>query len=230
MIGVFKYIKPFFLIALIICFSISYLYLKNTGVSDLITMIQTMFGGKPLYGIMLKSLFIMIISLLQYTLIDYIAFYIDNAESLFIRYGNKIAWLKALLKGALMLTALFVFLLFAIALILNIFSSYFNNVQFINMNTIEILVKVYLFCTIAVFTNIYLLLKFTKTSTFMIMSGISIIIAITNYHQVPLSILPLSSSPIISLINMFFCLFIIVILVILIKNNIVKKELSSHEN
>lgn len=44
------------------------------GINDLTTMFQTIFGGKPLNGIMLKGLFIMIFSLLQYINIDYIVF------------------------------------------------------------------------------------------------------------------------------------------------------------
>src|SRR4030095_708216 len=162
MISVFRHINPLFLITLLVSILISFSFLKSTGISDVTTMIQTMFGGKPLNGILLKSLFVMIVSILQFTLIDYITFYIDNSETLFVRYGNKNDWLKALLKGILIITAAFVVFFYLIASLFDIISSNFTGIQTINMNTVEVIARVYLFCIIAVFAQIYLLLKFTK--------------------------------------------------------------------
>ncbi|CAM3124244.1 hypothetical protein PASE110613_17630 [Paenibacillus sediminis] len=231
MISVFKHVKPFFLIILLGSILASYSYLKSIGISDLTTMYQTIFGGKPLNGVLLKSLFVMIFSLLQYTLIDYIVFYIDNSDNLSIRYGNKNDWLKALLKGALIITAAFVILFYLIGLLFNIVSGNFDVFQTINMNTVGVIARVYLFCTIAVFAQIYLLLKFTKTSTFMIMGGISIFLAMTNHYQaLAFYILPRSSSPMITLLNVVESIVLAIALIALIQRRILKKELSSYEN
>ncbi|MCU6708307.1 hypothetical protein M6D81_06230 [Paenibacillus sp. J5C_2022] len=231
MISVFRHVKPFSLITLVGSILISYGYLKSTGISDPATMFQTVFGGKPLNEILLKSLFVMIVLLLQVTLIDYIAFYVDNSDNLLVRYGNKNAWLKALLKGALMITAAFVILFYLIALLFDIVSNDFKGFQTINMNTVEVIARVYLFCVIIAFAQVYLLLKFTKANTFMIMVSILIFLALTNHYQDAFFyILPRSSSPMTTILHVLESIVLVIVLVVLIQRNMITKELSFHED
>ncbi|BBI33865.1 hypothetical protein [Cohnella abietis] len=231
MIGVFRYINPFFLLTFLGSIIVGYRYLNSTGITDPTIIYQTLFGGKPLHAILLQSLFVMMLTLLQYTLIDYIVYYIDNSEHLSVRYGNKAKWLKAFLKGALIITAAFVILFYLIGLLFYIVSSDFKVAQTINMNTVGVIARVYLFCIIAVFAQIYLLMKFTKSSAFMIMGGISILLAMTNHYQdSAFYILPRSSSPIITLLDVLVSIVLAIVLVALIQRRSLKKELSSHEN
>ena len=139
MIGVFRYINPFFLLTLLGSIVVGYLYLSSTGINDPTIIYQTLFGGKPLHAILLQSLFVMMFTLLQYTLIDYIVYYIDNSDHLSVRYGDKANWLKALLTGALIITATFVVLFYVIGLLFCIISSDFKATQAINVHTIGVI-------------------------------------------------------------------------------------------
>lgn len=230
MIGVFKNIKPSFF-PILMGILISYGYLKMMGINDLTTMFQTIFGGEPLNGIMLKGLFIMIFSLLQYINIDYIIFYIDNSDSLSVRYGSKNTWLKALLKGILIITAVFVILIYLVWLLLDVALSSSKVLQSLNINIIVVIGRIYLFCIITILVQICLLLMLTKTSTYMIMGGISIFLAMTSHYKGAfLNILPQFSSPSITLLNVIVNIVFALMLVVLIKRINRKKELSSYEN
>lgn len=231
MMGVLKSIKPLSIAILLGSILISYGYLKIMDIGDLTTMYQTIFGGKPLNGIMLKSLFIMVFLLLQYIQIDYIAFYIDNTDSLFVRYGSKGNWLKALLKGTAIITAVFVILFYFIWLLLDIVLGHSDVIQSINMATIGVIARIYLFCTIVVLVQIYLLLKLSKSNTFMFMGGISIVLAMTSHYQdSAVSILPQSSSSSITFLNAVGNILFALILAVLIKKISFKKELSFYES
>lgn len=230
MIEVFKNIKSYFFLILS-GILISYGYLKIMGGHDLITMFQTIFGGQPLNGLMLKGLFIMIFSLLQYINIDFIVFYIDNSDSLYVRYGSKNAWLRALLKGTLINTGVFVILFYIVWLILDIAFGSFEMLQTLNISTIVVIGRIYLFCIIIILIQICLLLKLTKTSTYMIMGAILIFLAMTSHYQVSFySILPQFSSSSIILFNIIANIIFALMLVVLIKRINRKKELPSYEN
>jgi len=229
-IKVFKNIKPSFL-TILIGILISYGYLKMMDSSDLTTMLQTIFGGKPLNGLMLKGLFIMMFSLLQYMNIDYIVFYIDNSDSLSVRYGGKNNWLKALIKGILVISAAFVILLYFVWLLLDIALSYSEVHQALNINIIVVIGRIYLFCIVTILIQICLLLMLTKTSTYMIMGGISFFLAMTSHYQGAFfNILPQFSSPSITLLNVIVNIVFALILVVTIKRINRKKELPSYEN
>lgn len=231
MMGVFKNIKPVFLVILIGCILICYGYLRIIGISDLTTMYQTVFGGKPLDSLMLKSLFIMIFLLLQYIHIDYITFFIDNIDHLSIRYGSKNNWLKALLTGALIITIVFVTIVYLLWLILDIFFGKTSLDQILSLNTIMVIGRIYLFCVIAVLAQIYLLLKSNKTTTFMTMGVVSIFLALTSHYQFSaLYVLPQFSSSSITLLNVIGNIVLVTVLVALIKSTNLKKELSSNED
>lgn len=230
MISVFKNIKPSFF-TILICILICYGYLKMMGGSDLTTMFHTIFGGKPLNGVMLKGLFVMVFALLQYTHIDYIVFYIDNADSLSVRYGSKNDWLKALLKGTLIITAVFVIMFYFVWLLLEFALNSSKVLQALNINTIVVIGRIYLFCIITILIQICLLLKLTKTSTYMIMGGISIFLAMTSHYQGAFfNILPQLSSPLITLLNIIVNIIFALVLVVLIGRINRKKELSSYED
>lgn len=231
MIEVFKSIRPVSLIILLASILISYVFLKTSGMSDLTTMYQTMFGGKPLNSPILKGLFVMLMSLLQYVCIDYIGFYIDNSDTLSIRYGSKNNWLKALLKGASALIAAFLILFYSTWLLLDIAWGNSEIAQSININTVGVLVRIYLFCTIVVLVEIYLLLKLSKTSTFMIMGGISVLLAMTSHYQdSAFHILPQFNNPTIALINIIGNIAIALGLLVIIQRKNIKKELPPHED
>lgn len=230
MIGVFKSIKPSFL-TILMGTLISYGYLRMKGSSDLTTMFQTIFGGKPLNELMLKGLFVMICLLLQYINIHYIVFYIDNSDSLAVRYGSKNSWLKALLKGIFIITAAYVILFYFVWLLLDTALSSSKVYQTLNINTIVVIGRIYLFCIITILVQICLLLKLTKTSTYMIMGGISIFLAMTSHYQGAFFfILPQVSSPSITLLNVIANIVFALLLVVLIKRINRKKELPSYEN
>ncbi len=209
---------------------ISYGYLRMMDIGNLTTMYQTIFGGKPLNGIMLKGLFITILSLLQFITIDYIVFYLDNADSLTVRYGSKDRWLKALLNGCFMLTAGYVFFITFTWLLLDIVFNYLE-IQWIDLGTVGMVGRIYLFCVIIVLIQISLLIKFTKTSAYLIMCGIMIVLALTSHNQGGvISILPQWRSPMTSFFNIIVNMLIVLILILVIRRIIHKKELVSYEN
>ncbi|KHL91326.1 hypothetical protein QW71_35265 [Paenibacillus sp. IHB B 3415] len=231
MINMFKVIRPSLFVIIPICTLVSYCYLKSTGTSDLKTMYQTIFGGIPLKDPLLKGLFIMILSLLQYTLIDYIEYYIDSSEYFFIRYKNKSKWLEALLKGAFIITATFVIMFYLLGLIFDFIYNNFSFIQTVNIITVGVVLRVFLFCMIIVLLQIFLLLKYTKTTTFMILGGISILLAITSYYRGTLFyILPRSSSPLNVLFDVLKSIVLSIVLITLIQRINHKRELIMHEN
>lgn len=230
MIEVFKSIRPISFIILLGSILISYVFLKTSGMSDLTTMYQTIFGGRPLSSPILKGLFIMLISLLQYVCIDYIVFYVDNSDTLSIRYGSKNNWLKALLKGTSALILVFLIFFYLMWLFLDIIWGDSKITQSINIDTVGVLARIYLFCTIVVLVQIYLLLKLSKASTFMIMGGISVLLAMTSHYQdFAFHILP-QINPTIALINIIGNIALALVLLVIIQRKNIKKELPSHED
>ncbi|OLS02212.1 hypothetical protein [Tissierella creatinophila] len=217
MIKVFKNIKPYY-IAIIIDIVISYVFLRMMGYENINIMYQTIFGGTPLYIAMLKGLFIMNLSLLQLINIDYITFFIDNSDSLSIRYGSRDNFLKALLKGNFVITGVFIILIYIIWLPMEIVFN--SNVGFnpINIEMLIMIGRVYLFCIIIVLLQILLLLKTTKVNTYMILTSISIILAFMSYYSFKLGVLPQLHSGysnwINIIINILFIIFLIIIIVI----------------
>lgn len=231
MIGVFKSIRPISFIILLVSILISYVFLKTSGMSDLTTMYQTIFGGRPLSSSILKGLFVMLISLLQYVCIDYIAFYIDNSDTLSIRYGSKNNWLKALLKGISVLIAVFLIMFYLLWLLLDIVWGDSKIAQSINIDTFGVLARIFLFCAIMVLIQIYLLLKLSKSSTFMVMGGISVLLSMTSHYQDSvIHILPQINNPTITLINTVGNIFLALVLLVIIQRKYIKKELPSHED
>ncbi|MFC6651981.1 hypothetical protein [Paenibacillus rhizoplanae] len=216
--NVFRLIRPSSLVILLIASMVSYYYLKSTGISDLTSMYQTIFGGKPLNGPLLKGLFVMMLSLLQYTLIDYIVYYIDGFEYLSIRYGNKNKWLKDLLKGVFIYTATFVILFYLFGLL---FDFIYNNFMFVQTEIIilvGVVLRIFLFCIVIVLLQIFLLLMYTKTSVFIISGGISILLAMTSHYEGSvLYILPRSSSPLNLLFDVLKSIVLAIVLITLIQ-------------
>ncbi len=230
MIQVFKNMRVYFIVVLA-GIIISYAYLRIMDFSDLATMFQTIFGGRPLDTLMLKGLFFMTLSLLQYVNTDYIIFYIDNSDSLSVRYGSRNNWLKALLKGSLMVTSGFVLFIYFIWFLLDIVFNSAKVIQTISIDTLEMIGRIYLFCVIIVLIQICLLMKTMKSNTYMIMSGILIVLAMTShYHGFIFSILPQFSNPSTTSLNIIANIVIVLLLIVVIwmLNN--KKELVSNEN
>ncbi|WP_025681596.1 hypothetical protein [Paenibacillus massiliensis] len=216
MIYIFRTVRPS-LVIFLAGIIIGYGYLRMMDVGDFIMMYQTIFGGKPLNGIMLKGLFIMTISLLQYVNIGYTAFYIDNFESLSVRYGSRDIWLRALLKGSLMITVGFVLSIYFVWAILDAMLNSFEIIQTISLGTLGIMARIYLFCIIIVLIQICLLMKITKISTYLIMGGITVMLALTSqFEGVLFNILPQISRSPTTLFNiagnLVFALFLIVII------------------
>ncbi|WP_281883662.1 hypothetical protein [Paenibacillus sp. YYML68] len=211
---------------------IAYGYLRMNGNnSDFVTMFQIIFGGKPLYGVKLKALFIMVIAWLQYINIHYISFYIDNSDSLSVRYGSKDNWLKALIKGIFIITAVFVMMFYTVWLLLDFCFGASTMVQVFNMHALVVIGRIYLFCIILILIFVCLLLKLTKTSTYMIMGGIAIFLAMTSHHRGGLIfILPQFSNPTSTLLNVILNILFAFKLVVLITRINRKKELSSYED
>lgn len=211
---------------------ISYGYLKMIGINDLPTMYQTIFAGKPLHGIRLKSLFLMVVLLLQYVHIDGISFYIDNAESLFIRYGSKSGWLKHLFRETSILTAMFVLLFYLIWLLLEVIFNKSDIIPFTTVATLVLIARVYLFCTIITLIQIYLLLKWGKSSTFMLITAISIFLAIISRYQGSIiSVLPQPySSSLVTLLHAIGNILLACLFIAIIKKVIFKKELNLYGN
>ncbi|GIO41186.1 hypothetical protein [Paenibacillus apis] len=220
-------IRPLTLIILIISIVLIYGYLKILNIGDLTTMLLTIFGGKPLPGIMLKSLFIMTFLLLQYINVDYISFCIDNMECLSIRYESKKRWLKVMLTGSLVISAFFVVLFYVGILTLHWIWGDFE-VLMINLDTFGVISRIYLFCIIMVLLQIYLSLKLSKSNTFMIMILLSIILSmISHYQNSIVGILPQYHD---SLDNVVGNLVLVLVLILLIKKASFKKELSFYES
>lgn len=226
---VFMNMRAYFIVVLT-GMIISYAYLRMMDVGNLATMYQTIFGGRPLNNTMLKGLFIMTLFLLQYVNSDYIIFYIDNSDSLSVRYGSRNNWLKALLKGFFMITAGFVLFMYFVWLLLDIVSNSAQGIQTIGIDTLGMIGRIYLFCTIIVLVQICLLMKTTKSNTYLIMCGISIVLAVTSHYRLFFNILPqFSSSSNISL-NIIVNIVIFLLLMIMISRINHKKELLPNEN
>lgn len=231
MIEALKSVRPMAYVILLGSILISYVFLKASGMNDLLTMVQTIFGGKPLSSPMLQGLFVMLIFLLQYVCIDYIVFYIDNSDTLSIRYGSKNNWLKALLKGTSALLFAFLLLFYFVWLFLDSIWGDSKITQSMNLDTVGVLARIYLFCLIVVFAQIYLLLRQSKAGTFMIMGGISVLLAMTSHYQnFAFHILPQMNHPTMTLTNVIGNLTLALVLLIMIQRKSTKKELSFHED
>lgn len=231
MIGAIRHVNPFFLITLFGGIAVGCLYLKSTGIHDPAVMFQTLFGGRALHTFLLQGLFVMTAVLLQFALVDYLVFSIDNSDYLFVRYGNRTLWFKSLITGALILTAAFVVLVYAIGLLFCLAATDFKISQALNMHTAVVLARVYLFCALAGLAQIYLLLKYTKASVFAIVSGIAIFLVLTSrYQDMFVSILPRSRSPWMTWLDVLITIVLAIVLVILIQRRSLNRELSDHEN
>lgn len=228
MIKVLKNIKPYY-IAILIDIVISYGYLRIMEFEDINIMYQTIFGGNPLNGVMLKGLFIMNLSLLQLINIDFIVFYVDNLESLSIRYGSRDDFLSALLKGSFMISGGFVLLIYLIWLLIDIIFNSIVDFHAINIDVIIIIGRVYLFCIIIVLFQILLLLKTAKTNTYITITCISIVLAFISNYNFPFGILPKLSSTYNNWINVVFNILLIAFLIIIIRKMNLRKELISNE-
>ncbi|WP_059041944.1 hypothetical protein [Paenibacillus rubinfantis] len=231
MTEVFKSVRPIAYVILLASILISYIFLKASGMNDPLTMYQTIFGGKPLSSPMLQSLFVMLIFLIQYVCIDYIVFYIDNSDTLSIRYGSKNNWLKALLKGTSALLSVFLILFYIVWVFLDLIWGSSKVIQSINLDTVGVLARIYLFCLIVVLAQIYLLLKQSKAGTFIIMGGISVLLAMTSHYQnFAFHILPQINHPTMTFMNVIANLSVILVLLVMIQRKSTKKELSFHED
>ncbi|MGN8768822.1 hypothetical protein ACTNDP_01525 [Paenibacillus barengoltzii] len=231
MIEALKSVRPMAYVILLGSTLISYLFLKASGLNDPLTMVLTIFGGKPLSSPMLQGLFVMLIFLLQYVCIDYIVFYIDNSEPLSIRYGSKNNWLKALLKGTSALLYVFLVLLYFVWVLLDSIWGDAKITESISLVTVGVLARIYLFCLIVVIAQIYLLLRQSKAGTFMIMGGISVLLAITSHDQnLAFHILPQMNHSTLTFTNVIGNLALALVLLVMIQRKSAKKELSFHED
>lgn len=213
------------------CVLISYGYLKIIGNDDLTIMYQTIFGGKPLNGIMLKGLFIMTFFLLQYIHIDYVVFFIDNSDHLSIRYGSRNAWIKALLRGTFIITLFFVLLFYSLWLILDLVFNNSNFSEVLTITTIGVIGRVYLFSIITILLQISLLLKMTKTNTYMIMGSVSVFLTmISQYNSILLNFLPQFENSLNTFLNVSVNVLFALLLISNIKRISRKRELLSYEN
>lgn len=145
MIEALKSVRPMAYVILLGSTLISYVFLKASGLNDPLTMVLTIFGGKPLSSPMLQGLFVMLIFLLQYVCIDYIVFYIDNSEPLSIRYGSKNNWLKALLKGTSALLFVFLVLLYFVWVLLDSIWGDAKITESISFVAVGVLARIYFF-------------------------------------------------------------------------------------
>lgn len=231
MIGVIRHTNPLFPIILLIATVAGCLYLSRSGIHDPAAIFQTLFGGKPLQNFLLQSLFVMTFIVLQLALTDHLVYCIDNFDYLSVRYGNQSEWLKALITGALILTAAFVVLVYVIGLLFCLVTMEIKITQAINLHAVGVIARVYLFCAIAALTQICLLMKYTKSSVFTIMSGIAIFLALTNRFQDSVFyILPRSGSTMTVGLDVLKSIVLAIALIALIQRTILKRELPPHEN
>lgn len=227
MIEALKSVRPMAYVILLGSTLISYLFLKASGLNDPLTMVLTIFGGKPLSSPMLQGLFVMLIFLLQYVCIDYIVY----SEPLSIRYGSKNNWLKALLKGTSALLFVFLVLLYFVWVLLDSIWGDGKITESISLVTVGVLARIYLFCLIVVIAQIYLLLRQSKAGTFMIMGGISVLLAITSHDQnLAFHILPQMNHSTLTFTNVIGNLALALVLLVMIQRKSAKKELSFHED
>lgn len=228
--GTFKTNKLFFPV-LIFCMIVSYFYLKLAGVNELTIMYETIFGERSLTTILLKTIFLMMVLLLQYFNIEYIIYYIDNSEHLVIRYESKAKHLFSLLKGIFWNTALFLILLFVTWFLLEFYFNKNFKLYTLNLNTFITVAKAYLFWMILVLLQILFLINFTKTTTYFILNGIVFGIVIFAPNQIPFKIIKLNFYGLQEAWNsVVFCLIFIFILIFLIKKLNEKRELRNHED
>lgn len=220
---VFMNMRAYFIVVLA-GMIISYVYLRIMDVGNLATMYQTIFGGKPLNNTMLKGLFMMTLFLLQFVNSDYIIFFNDNSDSLSVRYGSRNNWLKALLKGSFIITLIFVLFMYFVWLLLDTVFNSPQDIQTIGIDTLGMIGRIYLFCTIIVLVQIFLLMKTTKSNTYLIMCGISIVLAMTSHYR--MNILPSS----VTSLNIIVSVVIVLVLIVIIWRINCKKELLPNEN
>lgn len=230
MIMIFKNIKPS-LIFIMIGILIGYGYTKTNVNSDVTMMLSSSFGGQPLVTVLQKGLFVMMISLLQYIHVDFIVFYIDNSESLLVRYGSMIIWMKILLKGVLLLTGIFIICIYICWLFLELIFDPHNILSALNFHSLLVMGRIYLFCVLVILLQIIFLLIFSKSTTYLVMGIFSVFLAMTSHYNIIFSVLPkLVDNSTNVYLNVSINFIYGILFIFFIYRQAQKKELFSHED
>lgn len=182
--------------------TVCYGYLKILHVEQLTSMLQKAFGGQPLYSSVEMGLFLLVLLLLQYVNFSYFSFYIDHAEHLIVRYGSPQGWLKkALLKNSLSMTGLFVLGIFISWLLFEIAFFDGNWMNFFQMETWIVVIRIYLFCILITLIQLFSLLLFSISNTYIILNIFVFILAMMSRYEHWLHVLPRFGDTAILLLN-----------------------------